>query len=249
MDGTEFFGAEGEDQVATADGLFVGQVTDNKDPKNLGRVKVKFPFRDKDDDSWWARVATEMASKEYGTWFLPEVGDEVLVGFENGQIRYPIVIGSLYTGKKKKPPYNNSNEKNEHRAIKSRSGHLIDLHDKKNKEKVVIKTGKGRKITMKDKGGSESITMEDGKNTVKMDKPGKKISLEAPGGEISLSAKKITLSAKKQVSISAKQKVSISAKAQVNVSSKGKLQMKSSGMGKLQSSGILQVKGSLVQIN
>lgn len=249
MDSTEFFGAEPEDQVARAEGLFVGQVTDNKDPKNLGRVKVKFPFRDKDDASWWARVGTEMASKQYGTWFLPEVGDEVVVGFENGKVRYPIVLGSLYTGSKKKPPYNNSNEENNHRAIKSRSGHLIDLHDKKNKEKIVIKTGKGRTITMKDKSGSESITLEDGKNTVKMDKPGKEISLKAPGGTISMSAKEITMSATQKVSISAKQKVSISAKAQVNISSKGKLQMKSSGMGKLQSSGILQVKGSLVQIN
>lgn len=248
MEGTEFFGAEREDQVAKAEGLFVGQVTDNKDPENLGRVKVKFPFRDKDDSSWWARVATEMASKEYGTWFLPEVGDEVLVGFENGQIRYPIVIGSLYTGSKKKPPYNNSNEKNEHRAIKSRSGHLIDLLDKEGEETITIKTGKGRSITMTDKSGSEAIEITDGTNTVTMDKPGGKISMEAQK-EISLSAQKITLSAKQEVSISAKQKVSISAKAQVNVSSKGKLQMKSSGMGKLQSSGILQVKGSLVQIN
>lgn len=250
MERTEFFGGEAEDGISKIQGLMIGQVAANsgkEDPQTIGQVKVKFPFRDKDDESWWARVATEMASKKYGTWFLPEVGDEVVVGFENGDMRYPVVLGSLYTGKKK-PPYNNENEKNNHRAIKSRYGHLLDFHDKKGEENIKLKTGAStpRKLLMEDKG--EKITLDDGTNSIVMDGKGGKIKVDAKK-EIKLTSKKITLSADQKVDISAKQQVKVSAKTKVNVSSKGQLQVKASGMGKIQSSGILQVKGSLVQIN
>lgn len=255
MERSEFFGAEDEDAVSEVQGLMIAQVTDNVDDEKVGRVKVKFPFRDKDDESWWARVATEMASNtakdgsgdKYGSWFLPEVGDEVIVGFENGDFRYPVVLGSLYTGKKK-PPYNNSNKKNNHRAIKSRSGHLIDLHDKSGKEKITIKTGKDtpRKMVMEDK--PQKITIDDGTNTIEMDGKGGKINVTADK-EINLKAKKINLTAKQKVDISAKQTVKVTANTKVNVSSKGQLQLKSSGMGKLQASGPLQIKGAIVQIN
>ncbi|PSQ19190.1 phage tail protein [Halobacteriales archaeon QS_8_69_26] len=250
MERTEFFGGEPEDDISKIQGLMVGQVAANsgkEDPETIGQVKVTFPFRDKDDESWWARVATEMASSDYGTWFLPEVGDEVVVGFENGDMRYPVVLGSLYTGNKK-PPYNNENEENNHRAIKSRYGHLLDFHDKDGKEKITLKTGADtpRKLLMEDK--DEKITLDDGTNTIVMDGKGGKIEIDADK-EISLTSKKIKLEADQKVDISAKQEVNVSAKTKIEVSSKGQLKVKTSGMGKIESSGILQIKGSLVQIN
>ena len=90
-------------------GVVVGIVRDIGDPKNLGRVRVDFPWLAAASDSvtdpdgkkglaysYWARIATLMAGKNRGTYFIPEVGDEVLVAFEHGDINRPMVLGSLW---------------------------------------------------------------------------------------------------------------------------------------------------------
>ncbi|MBE9594681.1 MAG: phage tail protein, partial [Proteobacteria bacterium] len=61
------------------EGIVLGVVTKNQDPEKVGRVKIKFPWLADSDESYWARVATVMAGKDRGTFFLPEVDDEVLV--------------------------------------------------------------------------------------------------------------------------------------------------------------------------
>lgn len=81
-----------------SDSLYVGLVTNNDDPDKLGRVRVKFPGLD-GLEGWWARIATVHAGKDRGLLMLPKVGDEVLVGFENGDLRKPYVVGSLFNGK------------------------------------------------------------------------------------------------------------------------------------------------------
>ena len=118
-------------------GVVVGIVTNNKDPEELGRVKVKLPRISGEDESHWARVATFMAGKDRGAFFLPEVNDEVLVAFEHGDINMPYVIGSLWNGVDK-PLETNSDGKNNVRVIKSRSGHIIRLNDKDGEEKIEI---------------------------------------------------------------------------------------------------------------
>ena len=80
-------------------GVVVGIVTNNQDPDNMHRVKVRFPWLNQDHESNWARVATSMAGNGRGAYFLPEVDDEVLVAFEHGLIDQPYVIGSLWNGK------------------------------------------------------------------------------------------------------------------------------------------------------
>jgi uncharacterized protein involved in type VI secretion and phage assembly len=80
------------------EGLVVAIVTNNEDPDKLGRVRVKFPGLN-DLEGWWARIATVHAGKDRGLLMLPKVGDEVLVGFENGDLRKPYVLGSLFNGK------------------------------------------------------------------------------------------------------------------------------------------------------
>ena len=84
-------------------GVVTGVVTNNKDPDKLGRVKVRFPWLSDTDESWWARVASPMAGKDRGVFFLPEVDDEVLVAFEHGDPRFPYVIGALWNGST--PPF------------------------------------------------------------------------------------------------------------------------------------------------
>jgi uncharacterized protein involved in type VI secretion and phage assembly len=78
--------------------LVVGVVTQNKDPDRLGRVRVKYPALGEDVESWWARVASMGAGQERGALMLPVVGDEVVVGFEQGDVRRPYVLGSLWNG-------------------------------------------------------------------------------------------------------------------------------------------------------
>jgi uncharacterized protein involved in type VI secretion and phage assembly len=77
-------------------GLAVGVVTDNNDPLQQGRVRVKYPWLSDDDASYWARVVALGAGKERGLQLLPEVNDEVLVGFELGNMEYPYVLGGLW---------------------------------------------------------------------------------------------------------------------------------------------------------
>lgn len=160
----------GEETGGKLVGVAIGIVTNNKDPDGLGRVKLKFPWRDSNDESYWARITTLMAGKEMGTFFLPEVDDEVLVAFDQGDIEHPFVIGSLWNGKEK-PPETNSDGKNNIRKIKSRSGHEVILNDEQSKEQVVIKTKGGHTITLDDTAGKEKIEIKDktGSNTFVID--------------------------------------------------------------------------------
>ena len=76
----------------------VGQVSDAKDPQNSGRVRVKLPMLSDDYVSDWARTVYPGAGKDRGLVVVPEVGDEVLVAFEHGDMRRPYVLGGLFNG-------------------------------------------------------------------------------------------------------------------------------------------------------
>ena len=117
-------------------GVVIGIVTDNKDPDKMGRIKMKLPWLAEDAESTWARIATLMAGNDRGSFYLPEVDDEVLVAFEHGDLRYAYVLGTLWNGKDK-PPETNDDGKNNKRVIKSRSGMTILLDDTSGSEKKV----------------------------------------------------------------------------------------------------------------
>jgi uncharacterized protein involved in type VI secretion and phage assembly len=138
-------------------GVVIGVVTNNQDPNNMARVRVKFPWLSDDNESWWARIAVPMGGNGRGTYCLPEVDDEVLVAFEHGDVRSPYVVGALWNGKDA-PPTTNSDGKNNIRLIHSRSGHLIRLDDTDGNEKIEIidKTG-GNKITIQSSDNSMNL--------------------------------------------------------------------------------------------
>jgi uncharacterized protein involved in type VI secretion and phage assembly len=163
-------------------GVVIGIVTNNQDPDGMGRVKLNFPWRDDSDESHWARVATLMAGKERGAFFLPEVGDEVLVAFEHGDISHPYVVGALWNGVDK-PPETNDDGKNNIKKIKSRSGHEIILCDdgESGQEKVEIRTAAGHKLLLDDARGGEKIEIVDksGSNSIKIDSVQNSITIES----------------------------------------------------------------------
>jgi uncharacterized protein involved in type VI secretion and phage assembly len=136
-------------------GVVVGIVTNNQDPDGMGRVKVKFPWLSDQDESWWARIATVMAGSSRGSYFLPEVNDEVMIAFEHGDVRFPYVLGALWNGQDS-PPTTNSDGQNNIRVIKSRSGHIVRLDD----------TNGNEKIEVIDKTGSNSITIQSADNSI-----------------------------------------------------------------------------------
>ena len=143
-------------------GVVIGIVTNNRDTEGMGRVKVRFPWRGDSDESYWARVSTVMAGEDRGTFFLPEVDDEVLVAFEHGDINHPYVIGALWNGVDT-PPETNADGKNNIRTIKSRSGHeiIFDDNHEQNSEKITIHTNAGHTILLDDSAGAEKIEIKD----------------------------------------------------------------------------------------
>lgn len=111
-------------------GLVIGKVTDNLDDEGMGRVKVMFPWLAEDYVSAWARVM-QIGASEAGGGFLwvPEVGDEVLIGFDRGSIDHPYVIGNLYNGLAKPIPAPSIDGMVANRRISSRLAHTIQWND------------------------------------------------------------------------------------------------------------------------
>jgi uncharacterized protein involved in type VI secretion and phage assembly len=186
-------------------GVVIGIVTNNKDPDDLGRVKVKFPWLSDSDESNWARVISPMAGKERGLFFLPDVDDEVLVAFEFGDINMPYVIGSLWNGKDK-PPQTNSDGKNNMRIIKSRSGHLIKLDD----------TDGAEKIEIIDKSEKNKIVI-DAKNEMISIVSNKDISISAPNGKVTIEANDIEAKSNASTKIEASAGMDLKASGNMNV--------------------------------
>ncbi|MEF8827474.1 MAG: phage baseplate assembly protein V [Haloarcula sp.] len=185
-----FSGIPGADSV---EGVAVGVVTDNEDPDGMGRVKLEFPWREASDESYWARIAAPMAGKDMGTFFLPEVGDEVLVGFENGDVSHPYVLGALWNGKET-PPEDNADGNNDVRQVKSRRGHVLTFDDNDTEGKVEIETNAGHKIVLDDASGGEKITIEDksGQETIEFDAVSSSLSIEA-GAKLTIEAPQVEL--------------------------------------------------------
>jgi uncharacterized protein involved in type VI secretion and phage assembly len=146
----------------------------------MGRVRVTFPWRGEGDESYWARVSSLMAGNDRGAFFLPEVDDEVLVAFEQGDINHPYVLGALWNGQDA-PPETNSDGQNNIRKIKSRSGHEIVMDDTQAQEKVEIHTNAGHTILLDDSAGGEKIEIVDkaGSNSIKIDSVSNSINIES----------------------------------------------------------------------
>jgi len=144
-------------------------VTDVRDPEGLGRVQVTIPvFK---ASAVWARVATLMAGNQRGTWFIPDVNDEVLVAFEAGDPRKPYVIGALWNGKDRPPTAMDGAGSNNLKEIRTRSGVRITFNDAQGIETLVLETPGGQKVQLN--GGGKAIYIEDGNgNSVNLDAAG-----------------------------------------------------------------------------
>jgi phage baseplate assembly protein V len=127
------------------------------DPEGECRVTLRFPFFDgATAESDWCRVAQPYAGNGYGVVFVPEVGDEVLVAFVHGDMRFPVVIGGLYNGLDK-PPTRRTAEQDQ-KMIRTKHGHQVVLDDSPGKEAIRITTAGGHELALDDAGGTVAVT-------------------------------------------------------------------------------------------
>ena len=135
-------------------GLLPAIVIDNLDPENLGRVQVRVSG-DGEGAERWARLVAPMAGNDRGLWFLPEVGDEVLIALDEGAARDPYVLGGLWSATS--PPPAVADAGNDRKRIRSRSGLQITFDDRPGQERLVIDTPSGQVITLDCSPGSIEI--------------------------------------------------------------------------------------------
>jgi len=166
--------------------VMTGIVTDLDDPEGMGRVTVKFPWLDPDLSSHWARVIGTGAGAGRGTYWLPEVNDEVLIGFEQGDMSRPVVIGGLWNGEDE-PPLDSgtaiSNGEVVQRTLATRVGHRITFSEE-NPAFVRIETAGGQFILLHDDDGKIDIETSGGA-VLSLDDNGNKIRLSG-GGNIEI---------------------------------------------------------------
>lgn len=127
----------------------------NDDQGKEGRVKVSFPWYDPGVPTVdWCRVRQEYAGGGYGALFVPEKGDEVLVGFMHGLMKDPIVLGGLYNGTDKPVTWRSTTK--DEKVIRTKAGHQISLVD----------TGGSEKITIVDRSAKNTITIDTTTNAI-----------------------------------------------------------------------------------
>ncbi len=166
--------------TALVPGVVNGSVTAVDPAEDPGWIEIEFVVEAGNTRSL-ARVATAMAGDKRGTWWMPEVGDEVLVAFQNGQPANPYVIGYLWNGGVAVP------EKTQQRRVfKSRRGHTFTFDDSDD-NKVEIRTEAGHTITLDDKnrkievksGGTpaQSIVLDDQNQVLRLQSGGRKLEI------------------------------------------------------------------------
>lgn len=154
-------------------GVATATVTRNDDPEQLARVKLNFYWRGPQFETDWVRIVAPMAGKDRGHTFIPEVGDEVLVAFDRDDIRYPYVLGALWS-RDDAPPEKNASGENDIRLIKTRKGHVLKFNDGK-KGEILIELNDGKKILIDDDG----IQIDDKSNKITLDAKAGSVTIEA----------------------------------------------------------------------
>lgn len=206
-------------QIERINGAVVAVVTNNGDPENLGRVKLKFPWLAGDVESDWARVAGPGVGKGRGLAAVPDVDDEVLVVFEHGLFGRPYVLGGLWNGKDK-PPQLPDKKAASVRLIRTTTGHEIRLDDTEGKERIEITAADAKSTVVVDKKGTITIKAQGD------------LVIESQSGAVKISGQKVEITAKTDIEL----------KADVAVKQSGKV-------AEVKADVALTLKGGVVRIN
>ena len=217
---------------APINGVVVALVTDNNDPNNAARVKLKFPWLDDKYESDWARITQLGAGPDSGAHFIPEVNDEVLVAFEFGDIRRPYVVGSLYNGKDK-PKLGDGlfdNGKVKRRGFISRKGHKFIFFDDPNKAGL-------------------AFISSDGKLKISLNETNSEIHIESQGKIHVESQKDMIFESQANLNLKAGQGLKVEAGTNLDLKGGSGAKLDGGPQLELKASGQLKVTGAMVDVN
>ncbi len=214
----------------------------DQDPDNQFRIQVDVPVIVPGGTGIWARLAQFYATSGKGSFFLPEVGDEVILGFLNDDPRFPVILGMLYSSKIK-APYT-PDDKNKIKAIVTKNDLKLEFNDE---DKV---------LTINTPGGNEFVLSDKDKSVTIKDQNGNKVEMTTSGILMS-SAKDITIKATGKISLEATTGITATASGGdvsldgLNVQAKAKIAFSAQGSAtaELKASGMTTIKGSMVMIN
>ncbi len=172
---------------------YLGHVVSLNDPDGNNRIQIRliaFDGMGEQDAPIWARVVAPFAGDNRGAFFMPDIDDEVLVVFMNGDVRFPLVIGGLWNGNAQAPSTIGS-EGNRYKVLRSKNGIKLTLDDHQGQETLKLETPAGQKVTLKD--GPGTITIEDSNgNSIKLESSG--ITINA-ASKVTVQASKVDVSA------------------------------------------------------
>ena len=241
-------------------GVVTALVTNLSDPDDLGRVKVKYAWLG-EIESWWARIATPMAGEQRVFLYLPEINDEVLIAFEQGDVHRPYIIGALWSSTDKPPKKNSeatASGKVNQRVLKTRAGHLIILDDKQGQEQISVTSKSGHTVILNDASGSESITVKDktGNNQMVIDSTKNSMTISV-NGDFAVTAKgKITLKSTMDMTMEASGGNAKLKGIQLGLEGTAKGELKApmisvngSAQTEVKGGAMVQVQGAIVKIN
>ncbi|MEU4560123.1 phage baseplate assembly protein V [Actinoplanes sp. NPDC023936] len=177
----------------TANNVVLGIVKDLKDPQNLGRVRAVLPQHG-NQLSEWAPIVSAGAGNARGSYFRPEIDDQVMIVFERGDLRRPYVLGGVWCVPGPPPEKSGVNEVNDVRQIITRSGHVLRFDDKAGAERIELITAGGKQKVVLDKAGGGRIEVTATAGTVVVD----------AAGDVTVSSKaNLTVTATGDISITA----------------------------------------------
>jgi len=223
-------------------------VTDNHDPQKWGRVRVHFWWQEEGQKSPWIRTVNLSGGDGYGSYFVPEINSEVLVGFEGGDPQKPYIIGAM-RNKIWKPDEKWVTQSNDFKIIKTRSGHTIKFNDTKGAGKITIEAKGDLELI----GNNIKLTAQDGIEI----NGGNKIKIISDQGNIQvLSQDTVTLLDHAGFYVSANDTLSITqglnhlTMGGDGVSITGsKTDISSSSQTKLGADAVVEIQGPIVKIN
>jgi len=223
-------------------GLHIGKVTKlDEDPAGEGRIQVEIPILNSDENKIWARVGCNWAGNRYGSFFIPDVGDEVILGFFNNDPCSAVILGSLYSSCRNSP--HPLTAENTIRGFVTKESMKLTFNEE---DKIItLETPGGNKVVISDKEKGISLTDEN-RNKLVMNDNG--ITLQ--------SARDLTLKAQANIKVEANQSINIKAQTDLksealNIESKAKIALKMQGTAsaEISASGQTTVKGAMVMIN
>lgn len=236
----------------TPPGVVIGIVTDANDPEKLGRVKIRYPWLSDDYVSDWARVVCPGAGKDRGWMALPEVDDEVLIGFELQDFDRPVVLGGLYNGIDTVPAgptdlVDGGSGAVNRRSLVSRRGHRIDLLDQEgSKEGVRLATADDKFLIFIDKTNTTITVQSDGKVLIEGSQG---ITLDAKSSDLTLKAASVKVDATNGVQLDGGSGA-VQMKSNGTVSVEGmSVSVKGQTTAELKGGAMTTITGAMVKIN